>query len=173
VSDESVRQHVMAGAGGAATVAAPDAAGANPARPDRRLIELDRVEAMALLAAAAYGRVVFTHRALPAIRPVNHVVDGDDIIIRTRLSAPVGTAAARRTGIVVAYEADEIDPWLRLGWSVVATGYATAVTDPDEIARLERLLTPWVDMGTDLVIRIRPEIVTGFRLAETAPAGTA
>jgi nitroimidazol reductase NimA-like FMN-containing flavoprotein (pyridoxamine 5'-phosphate oxidase superfamily) len=135
---------------------------------DRRLLELDRAEAMALLAAAAYGRIVFTQRALPAIRPVNHVVDGDDIIVRTRLSAAVGTAVARRTGIVVAYEADEIDPRLRLGWSVVATGYAAAVTDPEEIARLEGLLTPWVDMSTDMVIRIQPEIVTGFRLVEVA-----
>jgi nitroimidazol reductase NimA-like FMN-containing flavoprotein (pyridoxamine 5'-phosphate oxidase superfamily) len=163
VSDESVRQQVMTEVREAVAAAGPD----------RHLIELDRVEAMALLAASPYGRIVFTQRALPAIRPVNHVLDGDDIIIRTRLSAAVGTAVARRTGIVVAYQADEIDMRRRLGWSVVATGYAAAVTDPEEIARFERLLTPWVDMSTDLVIRIRPEIVTGFRLVAAVPLSAA
>lgn len=163
MSDESVRYQVMT----SATLAAP------PPGRDRHLIELDRAEAMALLAAAEYGRIVFTHRALPAIRPVNHIVDGEDIIIRTRLSAAVGTTVARRTGTVVAYEADEIDPRRRMGWSVVATGYAAAVTDPEEIARFDGLLTPWVDMSADMVIRIRPEIVTGFRLVETAPVSAA
>ena len=45
---------------------------------------LDEAAAMRLLASVDYGRVVFTLAALPAIRVVNHLVDGDRIIIRTR-----------------------------------------------------------------------------------------
>ena len=44
--------------------------------------------------------------------------------------------------VVVAYEADTIDPATHLGWSVVATGYARLVTDPEEPARHRRLMHP-------------------------------
>jgi nitroimidazol reductase NimA-like FMN-containing flavoprotein (pyridoxamine 5'-phosphate oxidase superfamily) len=146
-------------------VAGPN--GANmPRPPGRHLVQLDQAEAMALLAGVEYGRVVFTDRALPAIRPVNHVIDGGDVIIRTRLAAAVSQTVAGRTGTVVAYQADQIDPARRLGWSVVVTGYANPVVEPEEIARLERALTPWVDMTMDTIIRIHPEIISGFRLVE-------
>lgn len=137
----------------------------------RRLEELDREQAMDLLDSVGYGRVVFTKSALPAIRPVNHVVDDGDIVIRTRRLAGIGTAlAAADTGLdeeaelVVAYEADVIDPTTRLGWSVVVTGIATTVTDPARLARIEQRLHPWVDSVMDTAIAITPEIVTGLRL---------
>ncbi|MFI1150977.1 hypothetical protein [Streptomyces sp. NPDC020817] len=52
---------------------------------------------------------------------------------------------------------------------MVATGYATAVTDPDEIERYVRLPEPWGAGGASGAIRIRPEPVTGFRLREGGP----
>jgi nitroimidazol reductase NimA-like FMN-containing flavoprotein (pyridoxamine 5'-phosphate oxidase superfamily) len=127
-------------------------------------VEHDRLEALRLLASVDYGRVVFTLNALPAIRPVNHLVDAGEIIIRTRLSAKVTTAIVPLRDTVVAYQADLIDPQSRLGWSVVATGYARPVTNPAEIARFEKALTPWVDMAMDTIIRIQPDIISGFRL---------
>ena len=139
---------------------------ANPAPPRRQLVELDTAEALALLASIDYGRIVFTLHALPAIRPVNHLIDAGDIVIRTRLSAKVTTALDPLTDTVVAYEADQLDPRQRLGWSVVVTGYARPVTTPAEITRLEKALTPWVDMTMDRIIRIHPQIITGFRLVE-------
>jgi hypothetical protein len=120
---------------------------------------------MTLLAGAGYGRVVFTARALPAIRPVNHIVDRGDVVIRTSLGTAL-TASVDGAGAVVAYEADDIDPSRRVGWSVVITGYARPLTDPAEVERLEAALIPWVDGPLDTVIRIHPEIVTGFRLTE-------
>jgi hypothetical protein len=95
------------------------------ARPANGAQRLDRGEAMRLLASVDYGRVVFTLNALPAVRPVNHLVDDDQIIIRTRLSAAISTVVrSADPGVVVAYEADQFDPQRRAGWSVVATGYA-------------------------------------------------
>ena len=67
-------------------------------------------------------------------------------------------------GVVVAYEADDLDPDRQTGWSVVVTGLATMVTDPDRIARYEQLLSPWVNKVMDTVIAIEPEIVTGMRI---------
>jgi hypothetical protein len=133
-------------------------------RPAEGSQPLDRVEAMRLLASVSYGRVVFTLAALPAIRPVNHLVDEDRIIIRTRLTTSISAAVQSTTaGVVVAYEADSFDPERHAGWSVVVTGRARTVTDSDQIARYERLLHPWVNHA-DTVLAIDPYIVTGFRI---------
>jgi hypothetical protein len=124
---------------------------------------LDDAEAMRLLASVGYGRVVFTLNALPAIRPVNHLVDEGRVIIRTRLTAAISAAAPSGGGVVVAYEADSIDPQTRTGWSVVITGRAYTITDPDEVLRYEQLLHPWVNHA-DTVVAIEPKIITGFRI---------
>nr|WP_198428167.1 pyridoxamine 5'-phosphate oxidase family protein [Nocardia bovistercoris] len=132
---------------------------------DRTVRELTQDEALDLLAATPLGRVVFTRNALPAIRPVNHLVEPDGrIIVRTRLATRFGGAVRANAGVVVAYEADEIDPVRRLGWSVVVTGVARQVTDPVLVARFEQLLRPWVGQVMDTVIAIEPTIVTGIRL---------
>lgn len=159
--DEAVRD-LIAGT----TSAAP----AGPGVPRRRTVDLDGDEALRLLATVPLGRIVFTRRALPAIRPVNHLVDGGDVVLRTHEGAAL-TAYAREAGtqgVVVAYEADDIDLVTRLGWSVVVTGYCRPVTDPAETARYKARLRPWTDRRNDEVLRIRPDLVTGIRLV---PAG--
>jgi hypothetical protein len=133
----------------------------------RRLVELAPEEALELLGSVSYGRVVFTQAALPAIRPVNHLLDAGRVIIRTRLAASVSTAVGANP-TVVAYEADQLDPERRLGWSVVVTGYARSIRDQAEIVRLNQVLTPWVDMPMDTMIAITPQIVTGYRLTFAA-----
>ncbi|UIX34232.1 pyridoxamine 5'-phosphate oxidase family protein [Streptomyces sp. GQFP] len=131
--------------------------------PRVRMVELGRDEALKLLAEAPLGRVVFSHQALPAIRPVNHLVeDSGDIVIRTHTRAALlGRAALSE---VVAYEADALDPATRTGWSVVVTGTASQVSDPAELDRYQAVLAPWVDTEMDHVVRIRADIVTGYRL---------
>lgn len=130
----------------------------------RQLTELDRDQALRLLGSVALGRIVFTRRAMPAIRPVNHVLDNGNIVIRSHAGAAVVSEADSGRGVVVAYEADEIDPVTHLGWSVVVTGTAHLVTGTGEKGRYQQLLTPWADGEMDQVIRIRPAIVTGFLL---------
>jgi hypothetical protein len=130
----------------------------------RQLTELDRDEALRLLGSVSLGRIVFTHRAMPAVRPVNHVLDSTGIVIRSHSGAAVISEADTARGAVVAYEADNINPNYVLGWSVVVTGIARLVRDPSELARYHEALIPWVDREMDQVIRIHPEVVTGFRL---------
>lgn len=136
-----------------------------PAGP-RRTVALDRAEALRLLGGVSFGRIGFTRQALPTIRPVNHVLDGGDIVIRTHDGGALTTRARHSggPGVVVAYEADVIDPDTHLGWSVVVTGYARLVTDPADLARCRALLRPWVDRAMDHAVRIRPDLVTGIRL---------
>jgi hypothetical protein len=124
---------------------------------------LDRDEAMRLLASVDFGRVVFTLNALPAVRPVNHLVDGDRIIIRTRLSAPISRVVHSKVAQVVAYEADQFNSQSRIGWSVVVTGRAQIVTDTNEVDRYEQLLHPWVNQA-DTVLAIEADVVSAFRI---------
>jgi hypothetical protein len=119
--------------------------------------------AMRLLASVDYGRVVFTLNALPAIRPVNHVVDRGRIIIRTRLSSAISAAVRSADRVVVAYEADSIDPEAQTGWSVVAIGLAGTLIDPDQISCYEQLLHPWVNHA-DTVVAITPTMIAGLRI---------
>lgn len=141
---------------------------------DRRLLrELSRDEALRLLAETRMGRVVFTQRALPAIRPVNHAFVDGHLIIRTNLGSALASVVGD-PGTVVAYEADAIDADTRTGWSVVVTGMARLVPDSAEKSRYEGLVEPWIDNSADCVLRIHPDIVNGYRLVpvdETMPAG--
>jgi len=127
---------------------------------------LDTDEAIRLLASVEFGRVVFTVNSLPAIRPVNHLLDDGRIIIRTRLTSAISSRARSADGVVVAYGADDINSQTRTGWSVVVTGRAHTVTDPGEVSRYEQLLHPWVNYA-DTVVAIEPEFITGFRIVPT------
>lgn len=128
---------------------------------------INHSEAVGLLAGTDYGRIVFTLNALPAIRPVNHLVDRGRVIIRTRLSSALTHALSAGDSLVVAYEADSMDRSTRTGWSVVVTGRAYSLTDPAEIADYERRLQPWVNHA-DTVVAVEPDIVTGFRISTAA-----
>jgi Pyridoxamine 5'-phosphate oxidase len=134
----------------------------------RRLEALPRAESLRLLSTVSLGRLVFTHLALPAIRPVNHAVEGEQVVIRAYLGTAISAAVGQRSGTVVAYEADLIDPDTHLGWSVIIVGRASRLTDQDEAARYRGLLRPWVVDGADDLIVIQADMVDGFRLVDTA-----
>ena len=134
----------------------------------RRLEALPRAESLRLLSTVSLGRLVFTHLALPAIRPVNHAVAGEQVIIRAYLGTAISAAVGQRSGTVVAYEADLIDPETHLGWSVIIVGRAARLTDQAEAARYREVLRPWVADGADDIIAIQADMVDGFRLVETA-----
>lgn len=144
----------------------------------RKLGVVTRGEAMTLLSGVSLGRIVFTENAMPAIRPASHLVTGGVIIARSHDGTevvPAGDAGRSPGGepaagsgreTVVAYQADDIDLSSRLGWSVVVTGPATRVVDPDEIARYGAALPPWADGVEGQLIRIDPGIVSGYRLVD-------
>jgi Pyridoxamine 5'-phosphate oxidase len=143
-------------------------AGDRPMNP-RLFRELTRDESLRRLASVGVGRIVFTHQALPAIRPVNHLVDNGQVIIRSHARAALLSAL----DTVVAYEVDSVSPDDRIGWSVIVTGVARRLKAADALERYERLLRPWVSGELDHVIRVRPELVTGFSLEESEDYGPA
>ena len=131
------------------------------------LKQLTRDECLVLMASVPLGRIIYTRQAMPAVELVNFALDNGDIIIRTDRGSKL--AAATR-GAVVAFEADSVDTDRHAGWSVTAIGQSHEVTDPDEIARLERMgLTSWAPGERDHFIRISPGILNGRRLSAPAP----
>lgn len=125
---------------------------------------LDRQQCLELLQTVRVGRLVFTEDALPAVQPVNFRLFRDDVVIRVARGTKL-TAAARN--FVVAFQADELDPDLRTGWSVTVVGHAQRITDVDELVQVAgTFVQPWVDGRRDHFVRIRTEKVTGRRLRE-------
>jgi hypothetical protein len=127
------------------------------------LEHLSRGECMRLMGSVPMGRIVYTRQALPAVELVNFALDHGDVIIRTDSG---GKLAAATRGAVVAFEADSVDVTARGGWSVTIVGYSQAVTDSEEIRRLNRVeLVPWAPGERDHFIRISPSIVNGRRVS--------
>jgi hypothetical protein len=126
------------------------------------LEQLSRDECLRLMGSVPVGRIVYTRQALPAVELVNFVLDDGGIIIRTGAGSKL--AAATR-GAVVAFEADSVDVAGHGGWRVPVGGPPTAVTDREEIARLEQSgLMPWAPGNRDHFIRVSPAIVNGRRI---------
>ena len=128
----------------------------------RDLTVLDRSESLTLLAGVPVGQVVFTHRALPDVLPVNFRLDGDSVVIRVAAESALARVA---DGTVLAFHADRIDEETHTGWSVNVLGRAAAVTDPEERNRVAELpLVSWAGDAREHFIRISAERVTGRRL---------
>ncbi|MEU1192943.1 pyridoxamine 5'-phosphate oxidase family protein [Streptomyces sp. NPDC005859] len=125
--------------------------------------ELDRLECLRLLATVPVGRIVYTRQALPAVLPVNFGLDHDGaVLVRTSASSELVSAV---DGALVAFEADEVDAAAHSGWSVVAMGAASVVTDPAEHLRLLRTgPSSWAPAPREVFVRIDPELVTGREL---------
>jgi nitroimidazol reductase NimA-like FMN-containing flavoprotein (pyridoxamine 5'-phosphate oxidase superfamily) len=123
---------------------------------------LDREQCVRLLQRATVGRVGITSGALPAVLPVNFHVDDDRIVFRTGQGTKLDAATR---DAVVAFEADEIDPAGRTGWSVMVTGVAQEVTDAGERQRLVEHVSPrWVPGDDGRVVAITMELVSGRRI---------
>lgn len=142
--------------------------GMNSEEPELHV--LDRQVCMRLIATRPFGRILYTAGALPAIQPVNYVLDEDHIVIRTD-SLPKLAAAGRRQ--VVAFEIDDIDDDRGSGWSVVVTGHVREIVAEPDLTRARSLPIPeWILRGPDhRYIRIDCELVTGRSL--TRPNGSA
>ena len=126
------------------------------------LSTLSEQECRHLLAVSDIGRVVVSVGALPAALPVNYRVIDDEIVFRTAPGTKL-TAAVDQT--VVAFEVDDIDGAVGLGWSVLVVGKSRVVTDPAQIADLERAeIRSWVRIEQPYYVAIQIGRISGRRL---------
>ena len=119
-------------------------------------------ECLRLLASVPVGRVGFVADDEVVILPVNHVVDGQDVIFRTAHGSKLSSAEGQNRA---AFEADHYNEQTQAWWSVLVNGRAEVVDAEADTDRLSLSLSrlgvyPWVTtMRHPLWIRIRPTSV--------------
>lgn len=119
-------------------------------------------ECLRLLASAPVGRIVYSDQALPAVQPVDFVVDDETVVVRTADSSRLARAVERA---VVAFEVDDYDPAAGSGWSVTVVGECSGIDEPGQVERLSALVPKhWARNGDDRFVRISLAGVTGRRL---------
>jgi len=137
---------------------------------DEALERLDRAACLELLRTVPIGRVAWADDyGWVTVLPVNFVLDGDTIIFRTSAGAKLAAVEEQRP---LTFQADDVEPALQIGWSVVASGPAMVVTDAGELDSLEGLrLAPWVRDAKPAFVRITARRLTGRRIP-LHPGGT-
>jgi nitroimidazol reductase NimA-like FMN-containing flavoprotein (pyridoxamine 5'-phosphate oxidase superfamily) len=119
-------------------------------------------ECVRLLGTRSLGRIAISSGALPVILPVNYVVIGDQVVVRTRRGTRL--AAATRHAIV-AFEVDEIDDGSGGGWSVMVQGVAREIIDPPALVEARAaVLARWIDPSDGRYVGVSLDVVSGRRI---------
>jgi uncharacterized protein len=129
------------------------------------MLDLPREECLRLLASHSFGRLAVSmgDRA-PVLRPVNYGFDepSQSVVFRTAVGS--GFHALLRSAEAT-FEIDGVEEHARAGWSVIMSGVADEVTDPDEVSRLDGLdLDSWAPGHKAHWMRIRALTVSGRRI---------
>ena len=79
-----------------------------------------------LLASVPVGRVGFVADGEVQVLPVNHVLDGQDVVFRTAHGSKLSAAEGEKP---VTFEVDDYDERTHSGWSVVVTGRRMKISE--------------------------------------------
>jgi uncharacterized protein len=133
-----------------------------PPRPGD-LLAIDADECVRLLESAAWVRLGFVLDGVPSILPINVLLHDQDIFFRTATGSKLAAAAASGP---VAVQADDGDPTKRVGWSVLAHGQASILTDPAvEEALHAKPFEPWaIPDDKPFWVRVEVSDITGRRI---------
>ena len=127
---------------------------------------LEREHCDAHLAAGGVGRIVFSAERGPVALPVNFEFTEGEIIFSTD-EAKADLLAQLP---VVGFEIDRVDEAFSEGWSVLVSGPARRVLDPDELQRVSSLdLEAWAGGDRHAVVKIAPVTVSGRVIVHSPP----
>ena len=125
-----------------------------------RVLSLD--ECIEHLRHSALGRLAFVHDGGPIILPVNHAVDGLDVVFRTTWGSKLEAA---QTAGAAAFEVDGYDRVAHRAWSVLVTGRVETVYEPADVTRLEALgVRAWPGGSEPFWVRVRADEISGREL---------
>jgi len=117
-------------------------------------------ECWELIRRSPVGRVGFLDDGQPTIYPVNHVLLGRRIAIRTAKGALLHEALMSRP---VAFEVDDYDVETRTGWSVLARARAEPL--PTDVDLSDVGVRPWADaIARDDGVVLVVEDISGRRI---------
>lgn len=139
--------------------------GRGRAGPHPQLDVLTHEECEAHLAGGGVGRLVFVSAGVPVALPVDFRYLQGDIAFRTRADGALAAAA----GTIVSFEVDQIDDAMSEGWSVLVSGLARRVDDPDELEQIAALgIEPGPRHHRETVIRIETAELSGRSIRQQA-----
>ena len=119
------------------------------------------------LRSSSLCRIAFTHGDTVEIFPVNYVPSNGTLLIRTGEGTKLDTVSSRKA---VSLEADGLNQYGTIAWSVVVKGRAAAVDDTEEFQdAADAGLSPWQPGQKNSLIRITPEDITGRRFVISPP----
>ncbi|MBU1801410.1 pyridoxamine 5'-phosphate oxidase family protein [Nocardioides sp.] len=125
---------------------------------ERQLQELSEHDCWNLVSSAVVGRMAWQGSGGITIVPVNFVLDGREVLVRT---AAYSAMARECDDAAVAFEVDRHDPMARSGWSVLIRGRAHVEfrAHSDEPG-----VDVWPSGARPLHLRLDPTSVSGRRL---------
>ena len=129
------------------------------------MLDLSREECLHLLALHRFGRLaVSMGERAPVVRPVNYAFDESSQSVVFRTAVGSGFQALLRSAEAT-FEIDNVEDRARTGWSVIMSGVAHEVTDPNEIRRLDGLhVDSWAPGQRSHWMGIRALSVSGRRI---------
>jgi len=139
--------------------------GPGRAGPHPHLDVMSRKECEEHLSRGGVGRFVFASESGPTALPVNFGLLDRDVVFSTRTEGVLTAAVTddRRVG----FEVDQIDDAMSEGWSVIISGRARLVDDPEELERIAELgIEPWPGGRREAVIRIETGAISGRRIRQ-------
>jgi nitroimidazol reductase NimA-like FMN-containing flavoprotein (pyridoxamine 5'-phosphate oxidase superfamily) len=131
-----------------------------------RVDSLSREESLRLLEFKSYvGRVGFLSDGQIYVLPVNYLAENEAIFLCTGEGTKL---SALRGGSPVTFEVDASQPLYHSGWSVMVTGTAREVTDPEILDRLRRgPLHSWAIPSSQHWVRISIDSISGRQIPES------
>lgn len=135
--------------------------GSGSAAPHAVLEPIGPTECLHLLTSGGVGRVAAMAGGRLVVLPVNYEVHDGTVIFRTSPSSVLARLADGR----VSFEIDRIDDGMRAGWSVLVSGPARVLTEPElHVLRAGVRVEPWAGGKRDLYVAVTPEEISGRRI---------
>lgn len=129
---------------------------------------LDIHDCWKYLRSASVCRIAITAGGGPEVFPVNYVPDYGTVVFRT---GPGTKLDAVRGGEPVALEADGLNTYDTIAWSVIVKGTADVVDTQEAFQEAaDAGLSPWETGSKDHLVRVTPTEVSGRRFVINPPS---
>src|SRR4051794_23238363 len=132
--------------------------------PPHRVAELSTAECWSLLRESHVGRIAWTTTRGPVVVPVNLILDGSAMRIRTSAHSEM---ARKVDAERVAVQVDAFDEARRSGWSVLARGVARVTYDEPDGPEPDL----WPTGPRSALVVVTIDELTGRRLGATDRSG--
>ena len=138
----------------------------NPSGEDTEV--LDTHDCWKYLRSASVCRVAVATADGPEIFPVNYVPDYGTVVFRTGPGTKLEAVAGNSP---VALEADGLNTYGTIAWSVIVKGTAKVVDTLEAFQEAtDAGLAPWEPGSKDHLVRVTPSEVSGRRFVITPPS---